>query len=161
MIVVSNTTPLIGLAAIGRIELLHDLFGEISIAQAVYEEAVTAGREQGGAKREVSTASWIHVVTVQDRSAVERLAPDLDLGEAETIVLAQVLGAAWVLMDERKGRRHLTHLGIAKVGTVGLLLKAKHVGLIPALRPELERLQQDGFRLSPAMWEAVLREAHE
>ena len=161
MIVVSNTTPLIGLAAIGRFDLLPSLFGEISIAHAVYEEAVTAGREQGGAKREVSTAPWIHTVHVQDRLAVERLLPDLDLGEAETIVLAQTLGAQWVLMDERKGRRHLTQLGIPKIGTLGLLLKAKHVGLLPALRPELERLQHEGFRMSVAVWEAVLREVQE
>ncbi|MDZ7260635.1 MAG: hypothetical protein ONB05_00745 [candidate division KSB1 bacterium] len=59
MIIVSNTTPLIGLASIQRFDLLQQLFGEIYIAQAVYDEAVVAGREAGGAKHEVSTASWI------------------------------------------------------------------------------------------------------
>lgn len=54
MIVVSNTTPLIGLASIQRFDVLHHLFGEIHIAQAVYDEAVVTGRETGGAKREVS-----------------------------------------------------------------------------------------------------------
>jgi predicted nucleic acid-binding protein len=52
MIVVSNTTPLIGLASIGRFDLLHAMFGEITIAQAVYDETVVAGRTEGGAKRE-------------------------------------------------------------------------------------------------------------
>lgn len=107
MIVVSNTTPLIGLASIGRFDLLHAMFGEITIAQAVYEEAVIAGRAEGGAKREVSGASWVKTVSVRDRLAVEVLLDELDLGEAETIILARELHADWVLMDEKKGRRKL------------------------------------------------------
>jgi predicted nucleic acid-binding protein len=125
MIVVSNTTPLIGLASIGRFDLLRHLFGEIYIAQAVYDEAVVAGREAGGAKREVSSARWIRTLTVQDRLAVEVLLDEMDLGEAENIVLARERGADWVLMDEKKGRRKLAQLGLQKIGTVGILLKAK------------------------------------
>ena len=104
MIVVSNTTPLIGLATIRRFDFLRQLFGEVYIPQAVYNEAVVAGRETGGAKREAST-TWIHTVEVEDRLAVEVLLDELDLGEAETIVLARELDADWVLMDEKKGRR--------------------------------------------------------
>lgn len=105
MIVVSNTTPLIGLASIGRFELLHRLFGEIHIPRAVYDESVTAGYEEGGAKHEVSDANWIKTVNIVDRLAVEVLLDDLDIGEAEVIVLASELNSDWVLMDEKKGRR--------------------------------------------------------
>lgn len=161
MIIVSNTTPLIGLASIQRFELLKHLFGELYIAQAVYGEAVVAGREVGGAKREVSTASWIKTVRVKDRLAVEVLLDELDLGEAETIVLARELGADWVLMDEKKGRRKLTQMGLKKIGTAGILLKAKRVGLLPAVRPELEQLRQRGFSISQPVINAVLRQANE
>jgi predicted nucleic acid-binding protein len=160
MIVVANTTPLIGLASIQRFDLLRQLFGEIYIAQAVYDEAV-AGREAGGAKREVSTATWIKTVSVKDRLAVELLLDEMDLGEAETIVLACEIGADWVLMDEKKGRRKLTQLGLKKIGTVGILLKAKQVGLLSAIRPELERLRQQSFSISQAVIDAVLRQANE
>ena len=125
MIIVSNTTPLIGLAVIGHFGLLRQLFDEIHIAEAVYREAVVAGREKGGAKREVSEADWIRVVPAQDRLAVDVLLDELDTGEAETIVLARELGADWVLMDEKKVRRKLTQLGMRKIGTVGILVKAK------------------------------------
>ena len=161
MIVVSNTTPLIGLASIQRFELLREIFGELIIAQAVYDEAVVAGREVGGAKREVSTATWIKTINVKDRLAVDVLLDELDLGEAETIVLARELGADWVLMDEKKGRRKLTQLGLQKIGTFGILLKAKQVGLIPALRPELDLLRQRGFGVSQGVIDAVLRQANE
>ncbi len=91
MIAVSNTTPLIGLATIQRFDLLRDLFGEIFIPQAVYDEAVVKGREEGGARQEVSNATWIRLVRVKDRRAVEVLLDEMDLGEAETIVLAREL----------------------------------------------------------------------
>jgi predicted nucleic acid-binding protein len=161
MIIVSNTTPLIGLAAIQRFDLLKHLFGELYIARAVYAEAVVAGREAGGAKREVSTATWIKTVRVKDRLAVEVLLDEMDLGEAETIVLARELGADWVLMDERKGRRKLSQLGLQKIGTAGILLKAKQVGLLSVVRPELERLRRQGFTLSQTVVDAVLQKANE
>ena len=141
MIVVSNTTPLIGLAPIQRFDLLRQLFGSIHIAQAVYDEAVVTGSETGGAKHEVSSATWIKTVQVQDRLAVEVLLDELDSGEAQTIVLARELDADWVLMDEKKGRRKLAQLGLKRIGTVGILLKARQLGLLPRIQPELERLR--------------------
>ena len=161
MIVVSDTTPLIGLASIQRFDLLQKLFGEVYIPQAVYDEAVVAGHEAGYAKREVSTAAWIKVVNVTDRLAVEVLLDELDLGEAEAIVLAREISADWVLMDERKGRRKLTQVGLKKIGTLGILLKAKQEGLLPAIRPDLEKLQQQSFSISQDVIDAVLREANE
>ena len=146
MIVVSNTTPLIGLASIQRFDLLQQLFGEVSVAQAVYDEAVIAGREAGGAKHEVSTATWIKTVSVRDHLAVDVLLDELDRGEAETIVLARELSADWVLMDEKKGRRKLEQLGLKKIGTLGVLLKAKRLGLLSTLRPDIEQLRRQGFR---------------
>jgi hypothetical protein len=103
VIIVSDTTPLIGLATIERFDLLYQLFGKVHISPAVYQEAVLLGREVGGAKREVSTATWIETITVNNHFAVEVLLDELDLGEAETIVLAHEIGADWVLMDEKKG----------------------------------------------------------
>lgn len=161
MITVSNTTPLIGLASIQKFDMLRQLFGELYIAQAVYDEAVIAERETGGAKHEVSTASWIKTIGVKDRLAVEVLLDEIDLGEAETIVLAREIGADWVVMDEKKGRRKLTQLGLKKIGTIGILLKAKQVGLLPVIRPEIEQLRQRGFSLSQAVVDAVLQQAVE
>jgi predicted nucleic acid-binding protein len=161
MIVVSNTTPLIGLATIQRFDLLQQLFDKIYIPQAVYAEAVTAGREEGGAKQEVSTASWIETVVVKDRLAVEVLLDELDMGEAETIVLAREMKADWVLMDEKKGRRKATELSLNRIGTVGILLKAKQQGLLGEIRPDLERLHKQGFSLSQRVIDTVLRQAGE
>ncbi|GAB4547845.1 MAG: DUF3368 domain-containing protein [Anaerolineales bacterium] len=161
MIVVSDTTPLIGLSSIGRLNLLRTLFEDIYIPQAVFDETVTFGREGGRAKRAVANASWIHVVEVKERLAVNVLLDEMDLGEVETIVLASEMNADWVLMDEKKGRRKLSQLNIPKIGTVGILLKAKQLGLVSALKPEIENLQKTGFSISPFVVEEVLKMAGE
>jgi predicted nucleic acid-binding protein len=161
MIIVSDTTPLIGLASIGRLNILQELFGEIYIPQAVYDETVTHGRAQGSAKHDVDNASWIHVERVRDRLAVNILLDEMDLGEVETIVLAGEMGADWVLMDEKKGRRKLSQLNIPKIGTIGVLLKAKQIGIIPNLKHEIEGLQKIGFAISQMVIDEVLKIAEE
>jgi predicted nucleic acid-binding protein len=161
MIVVSDTTPLIGLASIGRLELLHALFEEVYIPQAVYDETVTHGREGGIAKQAVANADWIHVVEVKDRLAVDVLLDEMDVGEVETIILASEMNADWVLMDERKGRRKLDQLNIPKIGTIGILLKAKQLELIPKIKPEIEKLQQTGFSISASVVSEILKLAGE
>ncbi len=161
MIVVSDTTPLIGLSSIGRLELLRELFEEVYIPQAVFDETVTHGRGESEAKREVANADWIHIVDAKDTLAVNILLDEMDLGEVETIVLASEMNADWVLMDEKKGRRKLSQLNIPKIGTLGILLKAKQLELIPILRPEIEELQKSGFSISPSIVDAVLEMAGE
>jgi uncharacterized protein len=161
VIIVSNTTPLIGLASIKHFELLHQIFHKIYIPSAVYNEVVVTGREFGGAKKEVQTAKWIETLSIKDHLAVEVLLDDLDLGEAETIVLARELNADWVLMDEKKGRRKVTQLGLNKIGTMGILLKAKEMGFLTVIRPELEKLRRQGFSISQKVLEVVLEQANE
>ena len=161
MIIVSNTTPLIGLAIIGEFELLRQMFKEIHIAHAVFEEVVTSGKDTEGAKTHVANANWIKTIAVTDHLAVDVLLDELDRGEAETIVLAHELKADWGLMDERKGRRKLTSLNIPKIGTIGILLKAKDLGLISMIQPKLEELHAKGFSLSPGVIQQVLHLAGE
>lgn len=161
MKVVSNTTPLIGLASIGRFDLLRQLFGELIIPQAVFDETVVVGKKEGGAKREVSSAGWVKVVSIKDQLAVEVLLDELDRGEAEVIVLARELDAGWVLMDEKKGRRKHTQLEMRKIGTIGILLKAKETGHIESVGNELTLLREKGFSISQYVVDLVLQQANE
>lgn len=161
MIVVSDTTPLIGLASIDKLSLLKELFEEVYIPKAVFDETVTFGREDSKAKQEVANANWIHIVEVKDRLAVNVLLDEMDLGEVETIILASEINADWVLMDEKKGRRKLTQLNIPKIGTLGILLKAKELKLIKSLKVEIENLQKTGFSISQPIIDQMLELANE
>jgi predicted nucleic acid-binding protein len=160
MIVVSNATPLIGLAMADRFDLLPKLFDQIYIPQSVYEEVVLEGEKRFGAA-EVQEASGIETVQVKDRLAVEVLEDELGRGESETIVSAGEMSADWVLVDERLARRKLDSLGIRTIGTLGILLKAKELGLLPTIKPDVEKLRTRGFRLSRRLYEDVLRLAGE
>ncbi len=161
MIVVSNTSPLTNLAAIGRFELLRDLYSEVHIADGVWEELNSGGRRHPGSQ-EVADAEWVRRHTVQKLEMVTALRRDLDCGEAETIALALELGSDLVLIDEREGRRHAQRYGLRVLGLVGMLIEAKASGLVDRLRPELVALRQRaGFFLSDAVFREGLRLAGE
>jgi predicted nucleic acid-binding protein len=96
--VVVNATPIISLALISQIDLLHQFYGKIIIPPAVQSE-VLAGGSRGIGRVELSTADWIDTISLQDSSRADLLA-DLDRGEAEVIALAQELNADLVIIDE-------------------------------------------------------------
>lgn len=161
MKVVSNTSPLINLARIGHLNLLPSVFGRLLIPEAVWQEAVIDGEGQPGAK-EIRQADWIERVTVSNRPLVRSLRQELDPGEAEAIALAVEINADWLLMDERLGRQTARHFGLGYIGLIGILKVAKRRGEIEALSPLLEQLRDiAGFRISPALYEQVLREMGE
>lgn len=103
MSIVSNASPLINLARIGKLNLLRQLYGGLTIPNAVWQEVVFEGAGQPGAD-EVEAATWIKSQAVTNRELVRALQQELDAGEAEAIALALEIGAELLLMDERLGR---------------------------------------------------------
>lgn len=161
MLVVSNTSPIVNLAAIGQFDLLRSLFGQILIPHAVYEEITVAGAGRPGAE-EVEREDWIAAEAVQDARLVRALAPDLHKGEAEAIVLASERNADWLLLDEKAARRVADRLGLRVVGLLGVLGRAKEKGLIEAVTPLLDALrEQAGFWISDSLYAHVRAQAGE
>lgn len=144
--VVVNATPVIGLALINRLDLLRHLYGEALIPPAVRAEVLAGGPASPGYV-ELQRAEWIRVTDLQDPRRADLLS-DLDRGEAEVIALAQELSATLVIIDERLARRHARRLGLKLTGTLGVLLRAKERGLVPAVKPLIDQLQRGGFRLA-------------
>jgi len=157
--VVVNTTPIIALALIGQLDLLRHLYGEVVIPPAVQAEVLAGGPGSIGVT-ELQEANWIRMVPMQDPRRADLLS-DLDRGEAEVIALAQELNAELVIIDERLARRHAKRLGLTLTGTLGVLLKAKERGLVPAVGPLIDQLRQGGIRLDDALVAEVLRLAGE
>jgi predicted nucleic acid-binding protein len=156
MIVVSNSSPLIAMAAIGRLDLLKRLYGRLLVPEAVNREVTVTGNGQPGAE-EVRISNWVISQMVTDRVLVNSLQIGLDEGEAEAITLALETQAQLLLIDERRGRRVATRLGINVVGTLGILVEAKQKTLIPVLEPVLaDLLKKAGFRISQQLYERIL-----
>ncbi|RMF93179.1 MAG: DUF3368 domain-containing protein [Nitrospinota bacterium] len=161
MTVVSNASPLINLARIGQLDLLHRLYGELHVPEAVWQEVVVHGAGQPGSG-EIQAAVWVKRHQVNNRPLVQVLQQELDAGEAEAITLALELQAELLLMDERIGREVARHLGLRYIGLIGVLLTAKHRGLIRAVRPYLDALRDiAGFRISEALYLRVLQDEGE
>ena len=85
----------------------------------------------------------------------------LDEGEAEAIVLALEANVSLVLLDDREARLQAKRLEFRVVGTLGILLRAKKLGLIKSLREELNKLKETGFRISESLEEEALKAAGE
>lgn len=162
MIVVSDTSPITNLAAVGLLELLNQLYNRVIIPQAVYDEMVALGYSVPGTV-EVQTMPWFVVRSVSDRQQVNELQRDLDLGEAEAIVLALELDADLLLIDEKRGRELASILRINKItGLLGILLEAKKNQLIPEIKPIMDWLiSQNKFRISDRLYNTVLEAAGE
>jgi predicted nucleic acid-binding protein len=157
---VVDTSPLIFLAKLGHLDLLDKGADTVYVPRIVLDE-VRAGRDEATQAIEQASLSWLSVRRVRNRGAVEILRADLDLGEAEVIVLAKEVGADKVVMDDLDARRFARRVGLDVIGTMGLLLAARLRGEIPSVRSEIERLEALGFRVAPPLVEAVLKEAGE
>src|SRR4028118_308979 len=156
MIVVSNTSPISNLAAIGQLELLQQLYGNIIIPPAVYQELINSGDAEP-ATLAVQTLDWIQTQPVSDRVLLETLQTNLDPGEAEAITLAVEINAERLIIDERRGRNEAIQLGLQVTGILGIALAAKQEGLIPLVQPILDDLRANTFWIRDALYAEVLR----
>jgi uncharacterized protein len=157
MIVVSNSSPLISLGAIGRLELLLKLYGVISIPRAVHREVTVTGSGRPGAV-EVQSFAWITCCDVGNPTVVTALQGKLDRGEAEAIALALELPADLLLMDERLGRIEAARFGLRFIGTMGVLIEAKARGVLREVKPVLDELRSNaGFHMSETLRARVLQ----
>ena len=85
----------------------------------------------------------------------------LDLGESDAILVAEALGNALVLMDERRGVRCARSRGLVVIRTPLIYADAKILGLIGSVQEKLDELRSQGFRLSAPHYEQILRDLGE
>ncbi len=155
MKLVVNASPLILLVAAEQLSLLPDLADEIVVPEAVLGE-LAAGEGQDHAAARVRSAGW---VTVGESLPIAPAIAAWDLGSGETAVLSwaeQQTGFTCVL-DDRAARNCARVASLPVVGTLGLLLAAKEAGLLPAVRPVLEKMLRAGYYLAGQVLENALR----
>ena len=131
MIVVSDSTPLITLMKATQLRILHELFGEIIIPEAVRDE-LTVNEKYIEEAKLINSSEFIRVISVEDRKSVSLLqrAAGLDLGESEAIIYAENNNADLLLVDEASGRRVAKSMGIEIMGSIGVLVSAFRKGFL-------------------------------
>lgn len=135
--VIPDTSCLILLKKIGALELLSKLYDEILITEIVLEEF------------KESLPDSFKVVPFKDRDFFSILCQQLDPGEASVISLAGETSDFLMVLDDLKGRKIAAALDLNFTGTLGLIIKAKRVGLITKIEPYVEKLIAAGIRISP------------
>lgn len=149
--IVINTGPLITLALIEALEILEDLPFEFICPEEVRVE-LDQGVEAGHPRVE---PACVRVISLRDRPSPIALSA-LDLGEAAVIQLALEQRIPRVSIDEWKGRKAAVASGLQVTGTLGLLGRAKLQGLIPVVRPLIEKAWEKGVRYHPELVRQVL-----
>ena len=152
MIVLSDTSTITNLYQVDRLDLLRSLYGTIIIPPAVRRELYRIEGQQA----EIDKLGWIQTEYPKNQSLITELLEDLDLGESEAIALAIELKADYLIIDEYKGRAIADKKGVKIVGLLGVLIAAKRNGHLQAVKPLIENIQSNGFRLNRSLIDKVL-----
>lgn len=161
MAAISDSSPLILFGTAQRLDLLRRVFSRIIIPTGVRDEVLASGAMLPGAES-VARATWITNQSVADTTEAGDPLAQLGRGEREAILLARQRGGRLaVLLDDRGARRVAEQLGLQVYGSAGVLVLAKEVGAISAVRPELDRLLGAGLYLSESVYRRALTAAGE
>lgn len=156
--IISNTTPILSLLKIDKLDLLKELYGIVIVPFAVYQE-IEEGKEKPY-YQDLTSLDWIEIRNIKNPNSREYLI-DLDDGEAEVLILAKEINADLVILDEIMGRRYAKQFEINLTGTIGLLIKAKESGLVSSIKNLLSELVEKGTWLNPKLISKAIKMANE
>lgn len=147
--IISDTSCFIILSKIEKLDLLKSVYGQIITTSDIVEEF--------GEK----LPDWVIVENVSDKSRQRILELQIDRGESSAIALALEIQNSTLILDDFKARKIAQQLGISFTGTIGVIIKAKLNGIIPSIKPYLEKIKETNFRISAEIELQALKEAKE
>ena len=154
--VVVNSTPLISLYRIDKLNLLRELYGEIYIPYGVYEELSVQDKYNF-----LTKIDFIKIQVIQNTGAKKFFKTSLHKGEVEVMILAEEINADLCIIDDLLARKYAKYLGYTVTGTIGLLLKAKEKGYISEVKPLLNALMESGIYIDDKLYSRVIGMANE
>lgn len=153
MIVICDTSPICYLLLIEQIQILNQLFNQITIPSAVQKELLA---EQTFSQIQAWIADpppWVSIQPVSQ--LLDNLPSNLGPGEQEAISLAVRLQANLIILDDWDARQAALSQGLTVTGLLGVLYRAGTQGLLDFYN-SIDRLQQTSFRASPALIQQFL-----
>lgn len=152
--VICNTSPIQYLYQSGHLSLLKDIYQKIVIPEAVLKE-IEDGRRLNFSLPDLQTISWIEIRAIKAHRMLS-LITSLGQGEREVLSLGVESPDSVLILDDLLARRYANYLKLRFTGTLGILLKAKQLGLIPAIKPKLKRFEELKFRIDKKTYWRVL-----
>jgi len=147
--IISDTSCFIALSNIGQLHILRQLYKQIVTTKDIAQEFGEP------------LPDWVEVLAVSDKTKQQLLEVQVDKGEASAIALALESENPFLILDDFRARKLAGSLKISYTGTLGVILAAKQKGIIPSVKPLLEKIKQTNFRLSPDLELRALIEAKE
>ncbi|MDR2571476.1 MAG: DUF3368 domain-containing protein [Oscillospiraceae bacterium] len=155
-IVVVNSTPVMLLQKIGKLDLLQKLYNKIYIAEAVHQELIIDRTDKTNNNDFILFNEWIEIVKIQNDEARKTFVTSLHIGEVETMILALERSADLCVLDDLLARKHAKRLNLNIIGTLGVLITAKKLILIDAVKPLVDKLISEGMYISDELYKSVL-----
>jgi uncharacterized protein len=160
MIIVSDASPIRALHFLRLLPILRELYGDVVIPTAVQDELLVHRIRLDSI--DLSPYDFIQIRSPREPSRVNAFLQTLHLGESEALALGLELQADLILIDELAGRSAALENGLRPLGTLGVLLEAKSNGLVPEVRPLMERLRAElNFFISTALQQQIVELAGE
>lgn len=162
--VMCNSSPIIGLSGIGKLDLLWIIFEKVLIPEAVYNEVFKGQKNKRVGTEELHDAiekGLIEIYHVKDELFVNRFIGKLHRGELEVIAGAKELNLDYLLIDEKSARSLAEALMLQPTGLLGILKFAKLSGAIETLKPYLDGLIENNYRISKKLYNGILLDAGE
>ena len=158
--VIVNSTPIILLSNINQLELLKQIYGEITIPQAVYDEVTE--KTDSACQNLKNHFAWIKIETIKNPLQKKMYQAKLHDGEVEVMILAQEEPKAdLVILDDNTAKKTARFLELTVTGTLGILVKAKQLKLIEKIKPLMDALIGNGFFVAQNVYNMVLEQAGE
>jgi len=155
MILIADSSALIALAVIDKLDLLDTLFGKVYVPRAVYDEVSEQSKSES---KKLATYCKDKVL---DITSDVNLNITLGLGESEAIILYKEKHADYLLCDDKKAKKFARNFGVNVIGSLGILLKAKEKKLIAELTPFIENLKLSQIFIDDKTCGLVLKMAGE
>lgn len=154
--VIINSTPLISLSIINKLELLNQLYDKIYIPYGVYEEVCLDGESKVGSDI-LKYNNFLSIEKIKNNSARKLFQTSLHKGEVEVMILAEEIEADLCIIDDLLARKYAKHLGLNITGTLGVLIKAKKKSLIVEIRPLMDELIRNNIYIYKNLYNKVLQ----
>lgn len=157
MILVADASALIALANCDSLVLLEAIYGNVIVPEAVFLEVIADDKPQS-IRLQTYLQGKVRKVDMQRFIYLDAFA---DAGETQAMLLYKEIDADYLLIDDKRGRKVAKINQIRTVGSLGVLLQAKHAGLIPCIKPLLDQISSSPIYMSEALIQIVLELAGE
>ena len=160
--IVADSTSLIHLSKIGKLEILRQVFNQIIIPEAVYNETVIKGQEKLIiSANNIGSQKWIIKKNLNENQKLESKNllknANIDLGEAEAIILAKTDNLG-LIIDDGVGIKVAESFGIETFWTTSIILKAVSKKILTKTEAKtiIENLVKTGLHIKPEILILIL-----